>query len=39
MNFLLTPKAPDHLALATLPRLPEHSSMSKHMVVVHGEEG
>ena len=47
MNYLLTPKAPDHLPLATLPCLPEQcnhcgknlsrkSSLSKHMVVVHG---
>ena len=47
MNYLLTPEAPDHLPLATLPCLPEQcnhcgknisrqSSLYKHMVVVHG---
>ena len=47
MNYLVTPVAPDHLPLATVPCLPEQcnqcgknfsrkSSLSKHMVVVHG---
>ena len=47
MNYLVPPKAPDHLPLATLPGLPEpcllcgksfsrESCQSKHMLVVHG---
>ena len=47
MNYLLTPDAPDHLPLATLPCLPEQcnhcgknfsrkSRLSLHMLVVHG---
>ena len=47
MNYLVPPVASDHLTLATLPCLPEQcthrgknfskkSSLSKHMLVVHG---
>ena len=47
MNYLVTPEVPDHLPLATLSCLPEKSnhcgknfsrmsSLSKHMLVVHG---
>ena len=47
MNYLVIPKAPEHLPLAILPCLPEQcnycgknfsreSSRSKHMFVVHG---
>ena len=47
MKYVLPPEAPDHLPLATLPCLPEQcshcgrnfsreSSLSKHMLVVHG---
>ena len=47
MSYLVTPEAPDHLPFATLPCLPEQcnhcgknfsrkSSLSKHMLVVHG---
>ena len=47
MNYLVTPKAPDHLPLAPLSCLPEQynhcgkifsrkSSLSNHMLVVHG---
>ena len=47
MNYVVPPESPDHLPLATLPCLPEQcnhcgktlsrkSSLSKHMLVVHG---
>ena len=47
MNYLVPPEAPDHLPLTTLSFLPEQcshcgrnfsrkSSLSKHMLVVHG---
>ena len=47
MNYMVSPEAPDHLPLATLPCLLEQcnhcgkncsrkSSLSKHMLVVHG---
>ena len=50
MKYLLSPEAPDHLPLATLPCLPEKcnqcgkkfsrkSSLSKHKGVVHGASG